>query len=121
MSVESPGLNRPLRKEEKELIIGMIRGIPMENRIISDVEGATVRDMHDGGMGSLRFIKPDSRDRKFGCQIYEGAFSDSDGVPVSITINVDQYGELFELDIFKADNSPLIRYPAVGEIKTIVR
>jgi len=32
-------------------------------------------------------------------------------VPVSVGLYLDQFGDLFELDVWKVDSSPLIRYP----------
>jgi hypothetical protein len=34
-------------------------------------------------------------------------------VALSITINADQHGSLFEMDIWKVDFTPLIRLPAL--------
>ncbi len=36
----------------------------------------------------------------------EAAFRDEDGTPVSAVLTLDQDRALFELDLFKADNSP---------------
>jgi hypothetical protein len=119
MSDESLVSDRPLRREELDLIVGLVRESPEENRIISDATEAVVCDMNDGGMGGIRFIRSDSNRRKFGREIYHGAFADLDGVPVSVTMNVDQYEDLFQLDFFKADNSPLVRYPSVKDLKTV--
>jgi hypothetical protein len=71
--------------------------------------------MNDGGMGSLRFVG--SADRRFGKCIGEAEFDDLDGVPVSVALNVDQYGQLFELDLWKVDFSPLKRIAARDEFR----
>jgi len=42
----------------------------------------------------------------------EAEFQDADGVALSITINVDQHGSLFEMDVWKVDFTPLIRLPS---------
>jgi hypothetical protein len=119
MRDKSPVSDRPLRQEELHLIVGLLTESPQGNKIISDAAEAVVCDMNDGGMGSIRFIRSNSNRRKFGREVYHGAFADSDGVPVSVTINVDQYGDLFELDFFKADFSPLARYPSIEDLKTV--
>ena len=54
-------------------------------------------------------------------QIAEAAFQDANGVPVSITLSVDTIGDLFEMDVFKADFSPLIRYPDLADLAIIER
>lgn len=66
--------------------------------------------MDDGGQGSLRFEQPSPR-RRFGRQLSEFRFTDSDGVPVSATLNLDQLGDLYELDIFKANFGRVIALP----------
>lgn len=75
-----------------------------------------VQQMNDGGMGSLRTCSIRA-DRMLGRIVAEGEFRDADGTPVFVAINEDQYGELFELDVWKADFSPLIRIPEASQIE----
>ncbi|MEL0627413.1 hypothetical protein V6245_10700 [Salinibacterium amurskyense] len=70
----------------------------------------TVAAMNDGGMGSLVIGHP-APERRFEDQVAEVTFFDVDGMCVSATLNVDQFGELFELDVFKGDFSPLRAVP----------
>jgi hypothetical protein len=65
--------------------------------------------MQDGGMGGIRFVRPDIR--RFGRELTEAQYLDSDGVLVIISINADDQGDLFELDFWKVDFSPLKQYP----------
>ena len=71
--------------------------------------------MDDGGMGSIVLapLPISVIPRRFGSQVAEVWFSDADGVAVSATLNTDEEGELFELDVWKVDFSPLIRIPEV--------
>ena len=71
--------------------------------------------MKDGRMGSISFdLKGDqSRTR----QIIAGNFKDKDGVIVDFELTADNEGNLFELDIWKVDFSPLISLPNEKEIK----
>jgi hypothetical protein len=73
-----------------------------------------VQPMSDGGMGSLLLI-PDNvttgSKRLFGKQISEYQFTDKDGVEVITSLNVDQEGILFELDVWKTDYSCLLDFP----------
>jgi hypothetical protein len=71
--------------------------------------------MKDGGMGSLRFVG--TNDRRFGRRIGSAEFNDTDGTLVSVALNLDQYGELFELDLFKVDFSPLQRIAPASELR----
>ncbi len=72
-----------------------------------------VRSMQDGEMGSLSLFPngETTEDRKFGERISEYQFLDADGVDVIVSLNLDNKGELFELDVWKTDFSPLIRFP----------
>jgi hypothetical protein len=73
-----------------------------------------VRDMQDGGMGSIRVDQPEAR--SFGKTVVEANCVDSDGVLISIAVNVDGRGDLFEVDFWKVDFSPLRRYPAPSDL-----
>lgn len=100
---------RPIRKEEAELIATLLRGKPNYNSLIDQLEKVYVDDMEDGGMGSIRFGEPGQR--KLGKQIAEITLLDLDEVPVSFALNIDQNGDLYELDVFKSDFSPLKQIP----------
>jgi hypothetical protein len=71
----------------------------------------TVRSLEDGGMGSFLILenpKLFEETRKFGAQISEFQYIDDDNVPVLVSLNVDSNGGLFEVDIWKADYSPVL-------------
>jgi len=82
------------------------------------LSSSLVEDMQDGGMGSIRFLTPSKSSRQLGKAVAKGEYIDEDGIPVSIVVNVDQDGELYEVDFWKVDFSPLRRYPKVSEIKS---
>ena len=65
-------------------------------------------------MGSIRFVQPEAG--TFGKALAEAQYVDSDGVPVSIALNTDSSGHLFELDFWKVDFSPLRRYPKPSDL-----
>ena len=102
---------RPLTSKERDLV-AFIQGqhSPLRGHF------GLVEEMSDGGMGSLLFAG--SVDRRFGECIGEAEFNDADGVLVSVALNVDQRGELFELDLWKVDFSPLQRIAALGELRS---
>ena len=81
-----------------------------------DVSQLLVSPMRDEGMGSLQFSSGTARAR-FGKQVSACQFEDDDGVLVSATLNLDQHGRLFELDVWKVDYSPLRRWPTVADIQ----
>lgn len=72
-----------------------------------------VRSMSDGGMGSLVLLPPgaEADARTMGEVAAELHFEDVDGVPVIASLHTGHRGELFEVDVWKADFSPLIRIP----------
>ena len=72
--------------------------------------------MKDSGMGSLLLFtkKTRNKNRVFGECIAEYLFHDEDGVEVNVALNIDEDGDLFELDIWKVDFSPLIHLPFMG-------
>jgi hypothetical protein len=76
-----------------------------------------VKPMKDGGMGSLA-ISPVDCNRKFGAVGSECHFIDLDGVPVSVSLNLDQHGAPFEIDVWKIDFSPLISWPAQQDLRS---
>ena len=103
---------RPLRDDERALVVAML-GNAAGKPLAVDLNQVRVAEMQDGGMGSLEFVEPPTN-RQFGDEIAEARFTDSDGVLVSVTINVDTEGRLFELDIWKVDNTPLLSFPRLA-------
>ncbi|MFP1131927.1 DUF6984 family protein [Asticcacaulis sp. W401b] len=97
--------------EEKSMLAELytLAGCPHSDAL----DDIWVEPMSDGGMGGLRLSLrlPQVPDRKFTNQISALSFSDADGTAVSAVLNVDQFGELFELDMWKVDFSPLQRWP----------
>ena len=99
--------------DERRLLIELAR---IAN--IDDPEGwldtLEVREMKDGGMGSLELAaaaRGDARSR--GRVISEASvqFVDEDGVQVIATLNAGEDGVPFELDVWKTDFSTLRRIP----------
>ena len=107
---------RPLRPLERELVERMLT-CDVKPGIDAKLSSALVEDMQDGGMGSIRFLTPRHSERHIGSAIAQAEYIDDDGVLVSIVINVDQHNELYEVDFWKVDFSPLKRYPMVSDIK----
>jgi hypothetical protein len=105
---------RLLRQEERELILSLLAQVSNNLAIESALSECKVKDMHDGGMGSIRFIRPNAS--SFGKGLVEARYTDSDGVLVSIALNIDKSGELYELDFWKIDFSPLRRYPTLPDL-----
>ncbi|MDR1003799.1 MAG: hypothetical protein LBL97_02145 [Prevotellaceae bacterium] len=75
-------------------------------------ETLRVLPLDDGSMGSLylipNFHTKNKEERSFGQQISECNFKDIDGIDVIASLNLDDIGDLFELDIWKVNFQPLI-------------
>ncbi|WP_426059098.1 DUF6984 family protein [Hymenobacter sp. B1770] len=101
---------RLLSLPELALLLYMLREKPDSERFLFQLPTIEVEDMNDGGMGSLRFAssKPN---RKRGSVTAALQFNDDDGVPVLVALYLDKEGELYELDSWKVNYSPLIRIP----------
>jgi uncharacterized protein DUF6984 len=121
MSVESRPLEtgawRKLRKEEVDLIAAMVLNSPEAKKILRSLPRRLVKEMKDGGMGSLRFKDVDNGERSFSKKMAEAEFADEDGIPVSVVVNIDNNGDLLELDLWKVNFSPLKRYPRPEELR----
>lgn len=100
---------RKLRPAERALIIALAPGFGAK------LDDALVAEMQDGGMGSIRFLG--GTDRHRAGSLARAKYVDDDGVMVSIELNVDEAGKLFELDSWKVDFSPLHRYPSPEELE----
>lgn len=106
-------LSRKPTKEERKIIEDLIQKSDVSfsedylNKIL-------VCSMSDGGMGSLR-IYPNGKANNytFGREISSIQFRDQDDVDVIVSLYIDTSGDLFELDVWKTDYSPLIQFPAL--------
>jgi len=89
--------------------------------LIGTLNDLRVTEMNDGGMGSLLLIPKGASQtsRSFGEQLVLGEITDSDGVPVSVALNADRDGNLYELDVWKVDFSPLLTWPDPASIRIV--
>lgn len=101
---------RPLTKAEQVFLstITQLAGCPLE----IPTRG---RSLTHGGRGSLSFDPTGSQERAQA--LIAGRFIDSDGVLVDFELTRDKHGNLFILDLWKVDFSPLLNFPAENKIK----
>lgn len=99
---------RKLKHSEIELIKNLLasNAFALEEFIL-EAENYWVQEMKDGGMGSLRFVAEDDKERSLGETIAESEFIDEDEVPVMVSLSLDNNGDFFELDLWKVDFSPV--------------
>jgi hypothetical protein len=104
---------RPLSQHEKALLVALLLSKPSTRQWIDSLDDLCVEEMNDGAMGSLALVPKGSEGttRSFGQQLASGEFTDGDGVPVSVTLNVDKQGTLFELDLWKVNFKPFVEWP----------
>jgi hypothetical protein len=107
---------RKLRIDEINIIKALLcsTGSNDYGEILKNLDELTVEELNDEGMGSLQFISKEKR--KLCKTIAEAEFNDEDGVLVFLSLGIDSQGELFELDIWKADFSALTKLPFVEAI-----
>jgi hypothetical protein len=101
---------RLLTLPELSLVIYMLRGKPNADPLLVKLMTTEVEDVEDGGMGSLRFVS-DKPDPRLGEKVAEARFLDEDNVAVLVALYLDHEGDLYELDSWKTDYSPLKRIP----------
>ena len=99
--------------EELAVISALVQAKPETRQYVGKLVGLRVEEMADGGMGSLLLVPKGAgnSERFVGKKIVAGDFKDTDGVLVSVTVNVDDANMLYELDIWKVDFSPLLHWP----------
>jgi len=114
--LNKPPRGRDLRPQERALVEKMLAGKDVKPGIEATLSSVLVEDMSDGGMGSIRFLKSNESERRLGKAVAKAEYTDEDGVLVSIVINVDRDGDLYEADFWKVDFSPLKRYPRASDI-----
>jgi|SRR5580704_3719980 hypothetical protein len=117
MTQPSHEQRRRLRPDEVALIMTMLEPDSTRSEFSARCSDYYVQDMSDGGMGTIRFLAPSDANRRLGDEIARAEYVDQDGVMVSITINTDQHGELYELDFWKTNFSPLSRYPEPSQVR----
>lgn len=112
--------SRELTQNERQLITFLISK-SIINIPANWSEYLLVQPLADGGMGSLYlFYKgvPLNEKRTFGKQVSEMTFVDKDGVTVIVSLNVDEKGLLYELDVWKTDYSRVIsKFPTIESAK----
>lgn len=107
-------LNRKPTEQELRILELLIK---KSSLVLSDnwKDNLLVRPMEDGEMGSL-YLFPNGKiieNRILGEQVSEFQFTDIDNVEVIASLNIDDNGELFELDMWKTDFSKLSRFPDI--------
>ena len=100
---------RPVHAHERALIEALLELAGLS----ALADGLQVEALDDGGMGSLAFAPGG---RRLGGTVAECQFTDADGVLVCAALNVDADGKPLELDVWKVNFEPLVRWPQRGDL-----
>ena len=103
---------RKLKTEEERIINDLLNSANIHRKY--DLDNYLAEEMNDGNMGSIYLFRndfPTKTNRKYSKTIASKDYIDADNVKLSVTLNIDQEGNLYELDIWKVDFSQLIQYP----------
>lgn len=99
---------RPLRPDEVDLLNALI-GLAPEAERPNVPDHLCAVDLNDGGMGSIRLVVgPNDAPRSMSRELVTVSYTDDDGVPVSISLNLDERGCVFEIDMWKVDSGPYV-------------
>ncbi len=108
---------RPMRAEEIAIVKALVGVTHNAASLVSELHSVLVSDMPDGGMGGIVFENSTNEKRRFAEDVAQAEFDDADGVNVFVSVYLDNDGLLFELDFWKTDFSPLLRYPTPGDLR----
>ncbi len=102
---------RGLTTAEQCFLTFMLKRSRCGDGYLDSLAGITVEEADDGGMKGLVFASANEA-RVLGEDIAQIWFNDIDGVEVMATLTIDNAGDLYELEVWKVDFSPLLMLPA---------
>ncbi len=114
---------RPLSARERSLLDRLLeRAFPGRDAIRVQAQQSLVREFDDpDNYGSIGFRVPASTPSAAGSRVpVEGLAQDDDGVPIEVLLHM-RHGYISELEVVKADGTPIHRFPAAAEFKVSVR
>jgi uncharacterized protein DUF6984 len=105
---------RPLKPWERVVLVELASAAGLPDALITPaaLDAYRVHEMLDSGMGSIRFVVGSESRTGDRFNVIERLYNDADGVLVSITLNLDDHGDPWEIDVGKTDFSPLKQPPS---------
>ena len=101
-----------MRPDEQALLEFLLARADEGSFVPANLETLEVVPMNDGGMGSLLLIPCGvGQPRRYRADVALERFLDSDGIPIFVSLFVDEQKCLFEIDICKGDLSPVVQFP----------
>jgi len=106
-------MKRPLTNDEQRLLQALVDRAKKLDIPQKTLESVLAEEMDDGGMGSLSLFLPSISgiSRQMKSQASELQFVDADGVVVIASLNINEDGVPYEIDLWKTNFNPLIRIP----------
>ena len=101
---------RLMNNSELNFVSDILSSTEFRHKFIDLLPSLKVQSMEDGGMGGVKFLSI-KNNRELGLDIASYEFNDEDGVRVIAKLSLDNYGDLYELDIWKTNFSTLIKFP----------
>lgn len=117
--MQQPQLSKPRQLTSLEIeIVDHLIGLSGQGGFDAFDKEYMARDYIGHLCGSVMLVPSNTveSDRDTGDVLARACFIDSDGVSVSVWLIGDSDGKLFELDIWKADDSRIIAWPDLSKV-----
>ena len=105
-------MSRALTGDERDLIVRIAARLPDAERVrlLADIENASVETTNDDESIRVFEISGYTRRAQIGQHPYgvEGSLLDRDGTKVTILLHADENGRLFEMELIRWDEQPLV-------------
>lgn len=99
---------RPLAPDEAAFINNLLSLCQVPYQSTQPIEEYSIKEIDDGGMGSIEFIEETRSERVFAKTILAANTYDLDGRKIMIEITVDTDGYLYQLMAATEDGKPLL-------------
>lgn len=99
---------RYLKEEEIDLIRNLLMD-KIDKDILINIPLRSVNDLIDDGLSINFFSGKSDLDRR--AKEVNALYYDNDGIPIFVDIVIDSDGDLYDMDISKADGSSITNYP----------
>ena len=85
-------------------------------RLVSDARNARVKQTFGGSCHTIKFVRAGKLPRHTSGPVMESSFTDTDGERVEVAVHLDQYGDLYELDMYRHDGKDITSHPSAKNI-----
>ncbi|PIB36897.1 hypothetical protein BFP72_16545 [Reichenbachiella sp. 5M10] len=103
---------RPITEPERTIVYAMLAHVGVTPDQVPVPE--TVSEYGDPFMGSINF--DNDRPDLYAGDVAQCEYLDEDGEKVVLSLTVDKEGKLLDLDFWKSNFKPLVKYPAPDKV-----